>query len=626
MKKKRLVALLTTLMMSVTMVIPANAQELEVIVVNDSIEDLETVDAESITVDEILTDEITVDETVIEVESMENLDVEVDTEISSEEFYDGGIVSSISMGGNIQCTLYDDGRLVYSGTGKMESPLNSEWYEQYNEQVKKIIIEDGIESLSKWSCSGFANLTKIIVPASVKDIYEHGVFGYNPKIKSIGPTGSGCDIEYGWTDKIPDNAFYNCGTLDNVIIAESIKEIGSWAFNNCEINHAVIYPIELKYLHEISGHMKNIKSAGVIGSGCDVEYNWVREVPENALKDCDSLEKVVIPNNIASIGIGAFSGCKNLKEFNMPTGIRTIGAGAFKDCTNITSFKNLVLPSTLAVVGDGAFSGCTNMETVEFKEGTTTLNGSTFLNCKNLKVATIPSSVTIIGWTCFEGTNVTIYGYSGSVAEVHANVRNIPFKAIGSFNQDTNNVTNKFVDIDANAWYIPAIQYSIDNKIMSGTSTNTFAPNTPCTRTMMVTILWSCAGKGSANISNPFNDVKESDWFYDSVLWGVKNGITSGVSADMFGKTDVTREQVALFLQNYARVDRRHYAQRADISSYADASSVSPWAKEAMQWAVYWKIISGKTTTTLDPKGKATRAEVAQMIMSYQKNVEKMLF
>lgn len=184
-------------------------------------------------------------------------------------------------------------------------------------------------------------------------------------------------------------------------------------------------------------------------------------------------------------------------------------------------------------------------------------------------------------------------------------------------------VTGQFVDVQPGKWYVNAVKYAVDNGIMSGTSTNTFEPDTNCSRTMMVTILWSAEGKKTSASANPFIDVKSNDWFYNAVLWAVDNNITKGMSANTFGKTDVTREQMATFLMSYARNKGYDTSARADLSVFADEGRVSGWALDAMKWANANGIISGKTATTLEPKGIANRAQVAQMVMSFQNKFGK---
>lgn len=182
---------------------------------------------------------------------------------------------------------------------------------------------------------------------------------------------------------------------------------------------------------------------------------------------------------------------------------------------------------------------------------------------------------------------------------------------------DSTDVTEKFTDVPANKWYVKATQYVIDNNIMSGTSETTFEPDKPCTRAMMVTILYSAMGKPEVSGSVPFTDLT-SNWYKTPVLWAYINKVTSGKSADTFApNANVTRQEMAAFLYSFASFNGYDITATTDIDGYADASSVSNWALSQMKWANANKIINGKGASMLDPKGNATRAEVAQMIMSF---------
>lgn len=184
--------------------------------------------------------------------------------------------------------------------------------------------------------------------------------------------------------------------------------------------------------------------------------------------------------------------------------------------------------------------------------------------------------------------------------------------------------TKKFSDVRDNDWFKAAVDYAVQNGIMTGMGNDTFNPNGKCTREQMLQILFSAEGKVAVTVNNPFTDVKAGSWYYNAVLWGYSKGITGGLSATRFGVGQpVTREQMALFLMTYAKTKNFDTTARANISTFADAAKVSSWAREAISWANASKIISGKGGNRLDPTGTATRAEVAQMIMSFQKTFGK---
>ena len=190
--------------------------------------------------------------------------------------------------------------------------------------------------------------------------------------------------------------------------------------------------------------------------------------------------------------------------------------------------------------------------------------------------------------------------------------------------------TKEFSDVPAGKWYSKPdgpIAYVVANGIMKGTGNgSSFEPESPCTREMFVQILYNAEGAPGAGPSNPFTDVKAGKWYYNAVTWALANNVTSGKSATEFGVGEnVTREQLAQFLMNYATKRGFDTTKRADLSKFPDAGEVSGWAKNAISWANANGIINGKAikgTNYLAPKGNATRAETAQMIMAFMKEFE----
>ena len=186
--------------------------------------------------------------------------------------------------------------------------------------------------------------------------------------------------------------------------------------------------------------------------------------------------------------------------------------------------------------------------------------------------------------------------------------------------------TKKFSDVPAGKWYSKPdgpVAYVVTNGIMKGTGDGSqFEPELPCTREMFVQILYNAEGASGAGPSNPFSDVKKGKWYYNAVTWALANNVTSGKSANRFGiGENVTREQLAQFLMNYAKKRGYDISARADVSKFPDAGEISGWAKEAVSWANANGIINGKAKNGknyLAPKGNGSRAEIAQMIMNFQ--------
>ena len=182
-----------------------------------------------------------------------------------------------------------------------------------------------------------------------------------------------------------------------------------------------------------------------------------------------------------------------------------------------------------------------------------------------------------------------------------------------------------FTDVPAGSWYYGAAAYAYNNGLFGGTSPTTFAPNVTMSRAMLVTVLWRLAGAPAPKGVNTFDDVPGGTWYTDAVTWAAENGVVSGVGGGRFDPNgDVTREQTAVILFNYAHNCGYDVSARADLSVFPDAGSVSGWAQAALAWANAAGIINGTVyggQTILDPQGSASRAQVAKILMSYTEHV-----
>ena len=106
--------------------------------------------------------------------------------------------------------------------------------------------------------------------------------------------------------------------------------------------------------------------------------------------------------------------------------------------------------------------------------------------------------------------------------------------------------------------------------------------------------------------------------------WAAECGIVNGFGDGTFGpEQNITREQMAQILMNYAKYKGYDMTAKGDVSAFTDAAEISGWAQDAVSWAVGEKILSGKGNGILDPAGTATRAEVAQIFMNFCENIAK---
>jgi len=179
---------------------------------------------------------------------------------------------------------------------------------------------------------------------------------------------------------------------------------------------------------------------------------------------------------------------------------------------------------------------------------------------------------------------------------------------------------NPFTDVSANDWFFDSVRFAHQNNLFSGTSDNTFSPNATMTRGMMVTVLHRMAGTPSEG-NTIFTDVPNNKWFANGVNWAAANGIVSGFGDGIFGPNDnITREQMAVILSNYARVmDLELPSIRT--GSFNDNDQISGWALQSVNTMFEVGIISGRGEGNFDPQGNATRAEVATVLRNFMEAI-----
>ena len=181
-----------------------------------------------------------------------------------------------------------------------------------------------------------------------------------------------------------------------------------------------------------------------------------------------------------------------------------------------------------------------------------------------------------------------------------------------------------FVDVVKDAWYYPAVEYVYNNELMNGTNGGlTFEPNVNLNRAMMAAVLYNMEGGPACDKSGLFSDVADGMWYTDAVNWAASNNIVSGMPDGTYAPNQaLTREQMASILYRYAEYKGIKTDARADLGKFTDGNTTSAWATDVVQWAVAEKLING-VGTELQPKGTASRAQVATVLMNYCENVAK---
>ncbi len=195
--------------------------------------------------------------------------------------------------------------------------------------------------------------------------------------------------------------------------------------------------------------------------------------------------------------------------------------------------------------------------------------------------------------------------------------------AVPSQRPDSELPRQRFDDVPQNIWFASGVQFAAEQGLFTGVSANEFAPYDPMTRAMLVTVLHRLDG-ADASGTNSFTDVLNGKWYTNAIAWASANGIVEGLRGNRFApNAPITREQLAAILFRYAKACGYDVSARAELTAYADAAQVSTWAGDAMRWAVAAGLISGRSGAQLAPKGEATRAEVAVILMNFVQKVVK---
>lgn len=197
---------------------------------------------------------------------------------------------------------------------------------------------------------------------------------------------------------------------------------------------------------------------------------------------------------------------------------------------------------------------------------------------------------------------------------------------VALFAQTTNSAyyswVSPFRDVKPTDWFYNNVRYCASANLFNGTSSTTFEPDTALTREMFVTVLWRLSGEPTVpGNGSGFNDVPRNSYAYEAIRWGNYYGIVKGIGGGSFGYgAEVTREQLVTFMfryaKNYAGDDVSLY-DTTNILGYSDVLKISQGMSQPFQWAIGAGIVTGATSTTLDPQGTASRAQVAAILSRY---------
>ncbi len=185
---------------------------------------------------------------------------------------------------------------------------------------------------------------------------------------------------------------------------------------------------------------------------------------------------------------------------------------------------------------------------------------------------------------------------------------------------------NPFIDVANTDWFFESVKFVNENSLMNGLSEKEFAPYSNLTRAMLVTVLYRLEDEPATNRSIPFADVDMGAYYGNAVSWAKQNGIVSGITETEFSPNEnLTREQIAAIMMRFAKYKGIDVSvgENTNILSYDDFFDISEYAISSLQWAAGSGLMKGKTESTLNPKDNATRGEIAAILNRFLESIVK---
>lgn len=407
------------------------------------------------------------------------------------------VVDSGTAGSDITWRAYDDGRLVFSGSGAMDdgaSYLMLDWYRCDN--ITDIIFEEGITYIGAYV------------------FYDYNAY--------IGP------------------AIY--GSVKTITIPSTVTGIGEYAFS--------LPNLEAVYIRDLKAwcSIRHANFSNPLDEQADLYLNGSKVV------------NLVIPQNITDICDSAFKGCTSLRRVTIPSHVKCIGSMAFNTCENLEQIifqgdppafgEHIFTLSTLTAYYPADNSAWNASVFNQFDSNVTWVPDKV---APFTDVASYLWYADAIKWASTQnitaGVSATAFAPNDSCTR--AQVVTFLWRAAGRPEPKTQK--NPFVDVKESDYFYKAVLWATENGITAGVNATHFAPHATCTRCQAVSFLYRAAGRPEPESQSvSFEDVPQDAYYRTAVLWALEKGVTSGTSAATFEPdAKCTRAQIVSFLYRY---------------------------------------------------------------------------